>query len=51
LRHILIAQIAAFLLIYGLELDKMVSTSGKRSRDISTEAMFPRVTSASPTMY
>src|SRR5437588_7684296 len=29
----------------------MLSTSGNRSRDISTEAMFPSVTRASPTTY
>lgn len=29
----------------------MVSTSGKRSRDISIEAILPRVQRARPTMY
>jgi hypothetical protein len=45
------AHRAAFRRMYGFELDMMVSTSGKRSRAISTEAMFPSVQSARPTMY
>jgi hypothetical protein len=50
-RQILMAHRAAFRRMYGFELDMMVSTSGKRSRAISTEAMFPSVQSARPTMY
>lgn len=37
--------------MYGFELETMVSTCGNKSRDISTEAMFPRVHRARPTMY
>ena len=51
LRQILIAQSAAFRLIYGFDEVRIVSTSGKRSRAISTLAMFPSVHNARPTMY
>jgi len=51
LRHIRMAQRAAFRRMYGFALDSIVSTSGKRSRAISTEAMFPRVQRARPTIY
>lgn len=48
---ILIAQIAAFRLMYVL-LDPMsLSISLLRSRDISSEAMLPKVARARPTTY
>lgn len=42
------AQTAAFFLIYALDDFKSLSTSPARSRDISGEAMAPRVQSARP---
>lgn len=50
-RHILMAQRAAFRRMYGFALEIIVSTSGNRSRAISTDAMFPRVQRARPTIY
>jgi len=48
---ICLSVLNTFFRIYMLELPRSFSTSEVRSRDISADAMFPKVHSASPTIY